>query len=809
MGRFSSRRLALVGYACVAALSVQAPAYAQAQSDAQKATSADGALEEVIVTARRRDEKLQDVPVVISAFNKQQLEAFAAGGFEDVAAMTPGLIIDEGGGAGQGNITLRGVTTGVLNLSSDQAISINIDGVQLSNADALRFGQFDMEQFEVLKGPQALFFGKNSPGGIMTVRTSDPTRKFFSELSGSYEFNGREKVGQATISGPISETLAGRLFLRLSDEEGQIRNVAPGVADTRVQRVRDQFVRTTLTWRPTDALDTRFKLSYGDAKGSDQGIEQRFACAATGPVSGPVDDCQFNKIVVKSDPDPRLASVYRTFTAKPSSRVRPLLTSLEANYKLSDSLKLSSITGYSDIRYQNYGNLLPIVAPLFVGGTDQTNRSLSQEVRLTSQFSGPVNFMVGAFIDDRLFKTDQGQLVPGPAALPAGSRLLFANVQQIDSTAKSAFGQMTWSVSETVELSGGARYTEETRELSGVGALSAGGFGILFPGAFAQPVVATGPFKASPSKITYNDLSPEATIRWRPSSNLMAFAAYKQGFMSGGFNTSVSGNATQATVPSNQTYRPETVEGYEAGIKSTPMPGLRLNLSAFNYVYDDIQLSAFDFSGTSVTTRVVNATRARTKGFEVEALWAPAAIAGLTLNGNMAYNDATYISDYFDRCSGMQLAGKLSGCDYLPKVGGAVLVAKGTGTSQNLNGFTMGRAPKWAGSAGFSFDRNINTQLRLTLNGMASYSSSYHANALYDPRGVQSPFWIFNAGVGLHAVNDRWSVALIGRNLTDEIYKTGVGGNVPLGGPAPGELQGPISRPRTIMLELTIRPSAF
>ncbi|MCX8499690.1 MAG: Plug domain-containing protein, partial [Caulobacteraceae bacterium] len=98
--------MALVGYACVAALSVQAPAYAQAQAEAQKASSAEGALEEVIVTARRRDEKLQDVPVVISAFNKQQLEAFAAGGFEDVAAMTPGLIIDEGGGAGQGNITL-------------------------------------------------------------------------------------------------------------------------------------------------------------------------------------------------------------------------------------------------------------------------------------------------------------------------------------------------------------------------------------------------------------------------------------------------------------------------------------------------------------------------------------------------------------------------------------------------------------------------------------------------------------------------------------------------------------------------------
>jgi iron complex outermembrane receptor protein len=809
MGRISSRRLALVGCACIAALGVYAPAHAQAEPEAQKASSTDGALEEIIVTARRRDEKLQDVPVVISAFNRQQLEAFAAGGFEDIAALTPGLIIDEGGGAGQGSISLRGVTTGVLNTSSDQAISINIDGVQLSNADALRFGQFDMEQLEVLKGPQALFFGKNSPGGILTVRTSDPTRQVFSAVSGSYESSSHEKVGQATLSGPITTTLAGRLFLRLSDEDGQVRNAAPGVADKRGQRLRDQFARLTLTWRPTDALDTRFKLSYGNSKGGNQNIEQRFGCAATGAVSGPVDDCQFNKTVVKADPDPRLATVHPTFTATPSGRVRPLLTSLEANYRLSENLKLSSITGYSDIRVQNYGNLLPVVAPLFVGGSDQTTRSLSEEVRLTSQFSGPLNFMVGAFIDDRLFKTDSALLVPAPPFLPAGSRLLFANVQQIDSTAKSAFGQMTWGVSETVELSGGARYTEETRELSGVGSLSPFGFGVLFPGSFTRPVDPTGAFKASPSKISYSDLSPEATIRWRPSSSFMAFAAYKQGFMSGGFNTSVSGNATQATRPSDQTYRPETVEGYEVGIKSTPMPGLRLNLSVFNYVYDDIQLSTFDFSSTSITTRVVNASRARTQGFEVETVWAPQTVSGLTFTGNLAYNDAAYISDYFDKCNGMQLAGKLSGCDYLPTTNGAVRVANGTGSAQNLNGFTMGRAPKWTGSAGFNYDRKINPQIRLTLNGIASYSSSYHANQLYDPRALQSAFWIYNASVGLHAVNNRWSLALVGRNLTDELFKTGVGGNLPLGGPAPGELQGPISRPRSVMLELTVRPSAF
>jgi hypothetical protein len=326
-------------------------------------------------------------------------------------------------------------------------------------------------------------------------------------------------------------------------------------------------------------------------------------------------------------------------------------------------------------------------------------------------------------------------------------------------------------------------------------------------------VVAFGPFIPVPRRVNYHDFSPEVSLKWSPSNTLLAFVAYKEGFVSGGFNTSVTGGATLPTVASDQSYRPEDVQGIEGGIKSTPFPGFRFNVSGFRYTYDNIQLSTFDFSsGSGVSTRTVNASKVRTQGFEIEALWAPRRIAGLTLNANLNYNDAMYIADYFDGCNGMQIAGRMAGCDYRAQLGGAVPVAPGTGNAQNLKGFQLNRAPRWPGSGGFGFQGEVSGGLKLILNGNAAYSSAYDANVRYDPRARQQPFWILNAGIGLHASNSSWAVDLIGRNLTNRIFLTGSGGVLPLGGTSatsPGELQGPLSNPRTLMLQLTLRPSTF
>ncbi|KCZ87914.1 TonB-dependent receptor [Hyphomonas johnsonii] len=798
----------------LSALAVAVGPFAMAQEAREPSADTTITFDKVVVTARKREERLQDVPVVVSAFDKKQLEAFGSSGFEDISDFTPSLVIDESGGAGLGMVVLRGISTGELNTTSDQAVSINVDGVQWSNAMALRFGQYDVEQIEVLKGPQALFFGKNSPAGILSLRTSDPTTDPFVQLRIGYEENAEQVSGEAIFSGPVTDTLAGRLVLRVSDQSGPFRNLAPGVAYPSTPDVEEHFARLSLMWQPSDRLSARFKLGLAETKGSNQGVEGRFGCDTSGlpaPISGPIETCQVDEDFVKSDPDPNLATVSDKFRAKPSGETSMVLSSLEINYDVTDSLTVTSLTGYSDLKNFDYSNLLPILPVLFVSGRDQKEQSLSQEFRLASNSDGPLNFMVGMFADDRKIDAGRAMLVPAPAPpFPAGASLLFENDQTVDANSASVFGQLIWDLSDTLELSGGARYTEETKKLSGRGALTPTGFGLVLPGVYTPPVVGSGPFMASPDELTYENLSPELTLAWRPNTNLTLFGSYKEGFKSGGFNTSVTGGATLATVPSDQSFNEELVKGFEIGVKSEPVPGLLLNGAVFTYDYDDIQLTTFDLTGGGIATRVVNAAEAKTQGVELDTRWQPETIQGLSVLGSLAYTDAKYTSDLFFQCNGMQIAGLLPGCDYVAQPGGIAPVTPGTGDAQNLKGESLLRAPEWSGSLGFLYDSALTETLRYKFNGNASYTSSFDSNVRYDPRAVQDPFWILNASFGIYSADGRWSLDLIGRNLTNEIVMSGSGGVLPAGGTvanvSPGELQGPAGRPRSVLLQLTYRP---
>lgn len=803
------RRVLLTG----SALALAFPAgQALAQSDTiPNSQQTKNTIDEVVVTARRRVESSQDVPVVLSAFGKEQLEALSSNSLEDIGELVPGLTVDAGGGA-EGSITLRGVTTGGLNSSSDQAISINIDGVQLSKVSALRTGQYDLDQLEVLKGPQALFFGKNSPGGILSVKTSDPTKALLTQVRAGYEFDAEEKFGEFTLSGPLSETLGGRLFLRASDQSGPYDNLAPGVADANARQLTEIFGRATLRWGPSERFDARFKLAYGQTSGGAVGTEQRFGCAPGTGFSGPLEDCEFDRDIIKGDPNPALANLSPLFRSEPEGDSSLLLTSLEMNWQITDALTLTSLTGLYDVEDFNYQNVLPTLQPLFVAGSQEEESSFSQEVRLTSNFDGSINFMLGGFFDDRSFDENTALLLPAPTPpFPAGASLLFENVHIIDGESYSAFGQVSWDITDTVELSGGLRYTNETKELSGTGSLSPTGFAVIPPGSSTAPSVPTGPFMPNPDEVSYDDLSPEVSIAWKPSDNLLVFAAYKEGFKSGGFNSSVNGAATLATIPADRSFREETVDGFEVGLKSDPLPGVRINAAVYQYDYDDIQLSTFDLSGGGISTRVVNTGKARTQGFEVDGIWRPQSVDGLTLTTSLAYNDSAYLEDLFFQCNGQQIAGQQGGCDFQISPTGAAQVAPGTGNAQNLLDRPLLRAPEWSGAFGASYDAELSNGLNLRLNGSAVYSGSYDTNVRYDTRGQQDAFWRLNAGISLSPDSEKWSLDLIGRNLTDEIYKIGTGGVVPLGGTipgvSPGELQGPTGQPRSVLLQLTYRPS--
>ena len=198
-------------------------ALAQTNNEATQQTEKRRTLDIMVVEARKKAESLQDVPVVVQAFDSETLEAFGTSSFKDLNSLVAGLSVYTEGTLNP-KISLRGVTGNDINALSDEPVSVVMDGVAHSSSQIFRYGLFDVEAAEVLKGPQALYFGKNSPGGIIAIRTKMPTDEFFVEFQTGYEFSGDRFYGHGIVSGPITDNWGGRLAVKGQDSEGYFTN---------------------------------------------------------------------------------------------------------------------------------------------------------------------------------------------------------------------------------------------------------------------------------------------------------------------------------------------------------------------------------------------------------------------------------------------------------------------------------------------------------------------------------------------------------------------------------------------------------
>ena len=417
----------LLASAGVCALSAL-PANAQTETDnAQEPPAAEAeqgqtaVTGEIIVTARRREETSLDAPVAITAVSGEQLQDRGISNIDQLARAVPTLVTSEATSSPQGGIvSLRGLSGVDANPFGDQAVSFNIDGVPIARSSVRRLSQMDIAQVEVLKGPQALFFGKNSPAGIIAVRTADPSDYFEAGVTAGYEINADEIRTEGYVSGPITETLGARLAGYYSHMEGYIDNTAPdsgaGVRvpfDRRAPNGSDYAVRGTLTWDPSDRFDARLKLSYNKADGSGSTDVLQFVDCPLGypqgtpPAYQNVENCRADDEVTASDNiGPNFQNADSRFDEETYLESAQVLGSLEMNYDLSDTLTLSSITGYYDAENSYIGSFtanfleagipvtfLPAYAKLDI-------REITQELRLTSDFDGPVNFMLGGLYQD-------------------------------------------------------------------------------------------------------------------------------------------------------------------------------------------------------------------------------------------------------------------------------------------------------------------------------------------------------------------------------------------------------------------------
>lgn len=789
-----------------------------------------GQLEEVLVTARKREESILQVPVVATALTHDQLAAFATSSLYAVSDRVPGLLFGSGTGSFGAQVSLRGVGTATLNATIDQSVSLNIDGMQMTQGLAYKLGQFDMAQVEVLRGPQALYYGKSSPGGVISIHTANPTDEFEVIASGGYEFEANTTRGELILSGPVSDTLGLRLATQYSESDGFFENAAVATPGTGALNPRyrdfapqkDWLTRATAVWKPTDRFSAQVKLNYMKSDRDGDGGGLQYASCPEGTASLPGvppflggEDCKVDKVLRLVDLDPAAFLTVRN-NGVPFSDIDQAFGTIELNYDFTNGLTLTSVTGYYELdqAVMINGTLGTSAGSTLSADTDFTRDDFTQELRLTSDFDTPLNFVVGAFYQDGTMKNRNNLLgntalllpIPGTALTFRPAALLNQGYHTIDIQAISGFGQLIWQVLPELELAAGARWTKEERDHAEFNTLTG------WTPVRGAPAVPVGPVPLVNDNLESDNVSPEFTVTYRPTDSVTLFGSFKQAFKSGSFDS-----VTMKAPGLDMSFGDEEVKGYEAGIKTRLLDDtLAFNFAGYSYDYKDLQVGTNETNAGQIAIRTLNAATAEVYGVDMDVTYRVPAVRGLILNAAVNYNHARYGSFDTAPCYGGQTIAL--GCDRR--------VVSGTGVvpAQDLSDKPLMRAPEWSANLGFDYEIPVGNAMTLALAASALYSDEYYTNLLLRSDMVQDSFVKTSASVALRGARDAWEIALIGNNLGNElisgncvngnfangiIVPSQVNGGVTSGPAGVDELACNVEPGREVWIRLTVKPLAF
>jgi iron complex outermembrane receptor protein len=698
-------------------------------------------LDEIMVTARKTSENLNDVPVTVAAIGAQTIERFNYTKIENLVARVPSMNVQIGGSGSGAQVTLRGVGSANISAAFDSAVAFNFDGMVISTMRILHSSFFDTQQIEVLKGPQALYFGKSASAGVISIKSAGATDEL--EVGGkvSYELEERGYTVETYISGPISDTLGFRIAARFNDITRQYYNSAP-VADPK--RGQENYnIRATLEWEPTDNFDANLKLNWVRHT-NDGAIGNVYKDCGPNGVADPIAlfaeafllpagyNCdQSGDVYWQPDGAPPLWEGNVPFT--PINEGVPFGAStiyfgiLTTNYDFNDSLTLTTVTGFLDQNaydtdWYSYGGYCDAAtAPCWVfpqadnqsfgqggGITNHVTEQFTQEIRLASDYDAPVNFMFGLFYEDRHteFNTNQYAvniaLLAGPDAA-TGFTSDWYKRHLYDMEAVSIFGSITWDITDSIEFSSGVRWTKEKKTNN-----------IVVPyvhAALVGPAFIASGFESPDIDFEDQNVSPEATITWKATEDVNVYFAYKTGFKSGGIDNSALPSANllgfgsadpavrQATAD-GLIYASETAKGFEGGVKATLLNRtLQFNLSGFYYEFDNLQVQNFD--SVAIQFQTSNAGEVTSKGIDLDFNWATP-LEGLAVFGAAAFTSTKFTSPF----------------DPNPN----------NGVLENIEGRATARAPKWSGHIAVDYRKPLGNALEFGMSGNMAYSSSYFSN---------------------------------------------------------------------------------
>lgn len=763
---------------CGAALSGIAvmPSTAFAQ-DAQE--SVDDVPEDrvIVVQARRQNETLQEVPVTVTAIGGETLQRYNIDQVADITSRVPTLNVQVGGSGSGGQLSLRGVGSSNISAAFDSAVAFEYDGVVVSTMRLVQAGFFDVEQVDVLRGPQSLFFGKSATAGVLSLRSANPTSDWEVGMRGSYEFEEKGYLLSGYISGPLTDTLGIRIAAQFNDiDEFQLLQAnTPAVNQER--GLTDFIGRVTLDWQPSDMFRANLKVQYTKNENDGAIGTAEINCGANrvadpvfllgGAVQIPAGyDCNTNdqRYYLTDAAGPLAGPVPGNSPADgrrgvPFGETEVWFGRLQFELDLSDTLTLTSVTGLLnmeaiDFDAYSYGGFFPgpngTRLPGGAGASDPINKleQYSQELRLASDFDGAFNFMLGAFYEDRTFIFDTSQqgvnisfLGPDPVT---GFTYDWDKIHTTKTEALSFFGSVMFDLTEKLELSGGVRWTDESKVQT---------ISVPYVHTFLQgPTFVRPGFFSGPIPFADDNFSPEATLRYQATDDINVFASFKTGFKSGGIDNSALPSNSLSTAAasgdfSSLIFKSERAIGGEIGIKSQWADrSFTFNATAYQYVFKDLQVQNFNPQTVQFVTG--NAGELTTKGVDLEARWITP-VDGLTLSSNLSYLDAQY-TDTFIQPLGV--------------------------STVDLDGRRGSQAPTWAGNIAVDWNIPLGDSLELFLSGNAAYNDGYITDEATLNDYVQPSFWTLDTNVSIGHPDGNWKLSLVAQNLTDEIFTITTGG---------------------------------
>jgi iron complex outermembrane recepter protein len=694
-----------------------ASTFAVAQ-DAGPPQSEATALDEIIVTARRREESLQDVPIAVTAFSAERLEASGAADITELTRNTPSLTLQAARGSNSTLISfIRGVGQQDPLWGFEPGVGLYVDDVYIARPQAAVLDIFDIERIEVLRGPQGTLYGRNTIGGAIkyvTRRIGDEPQGSVRASVGSY--NQRDIVASASV--PLTPTIGFSTTVARYLRDGYGQNLNTGTEHYNKDVLAARFA---LEWAPTDTLF--FRLA-GDTT---------------------IDDSNARHGHRELAPIP--ASVYDTNAgAGDANHVENSGLSLTGTWNISDTLTFKSITAYRDGQTRGVIDFDNLPAPLLDIPAAYDDDQFTQEFQLLYE-GDRLSGVVGVFYADTnasgAFDTVAGAV--NVTTLTAGS---------VATESFAVFGDLSYDVTEDISVSVGGRFTsdEKTGTVFRQRYLGLRSPRFRNPSAFAFEAPRTNYTDTE----TFEEFTPRASVTWEVSPTLTTYASYSRGFKSGGFDMRGDRVAYPATVDG---YDSELVDTFEIGLKGSLLDR-RLNFATaiFDSSYEDQQITTqFPSATPGVVASVVdNIGQSTIRGWELE--------SSLALTDRLTANLVlSYIDAQFDEFLGYVPTGPVnSTCPTLP---GCVIDLSASRDFQNT--------PEWTGSFGLSYVHDFGDGSSLRVTPSASYRGAYQLFEAPQPILDQDAYWLIDASLVWTSADEKYSLALHGKNLTDEEYRVG------------------------------------